>query len=109
MALGAGMGLALLRCSSSRPLALDAGLHQVPGSSCVWAGTWGPQSDDVVESTTSRPLQTVGTNWEPEPRKGSQRLGPTPRSFPKSGQQRRQECGGGFLPASPLPPLSSLL
>lgn len=28
---------------------------------------WGLQSDDVVESTTSRPLQTVGTNWEPDP------------------------------------------
>lgn len=37
------------------------------GSSHVRAGVWDLQSDDVVESTTSRPLQTVGTNWDPDP------------------------------------------
>lgn len=38
------------------------------GAAIVRAGVWGLQSDDVVESTTSRPLQTVGTNWDPDPR-----------------------------------------
>ena len=37
-----------------------------------------PQSDDVVESTTSRPLQTVGTNWEPDPRKRKLEVGASP-------------------------------
>ena len=39
-----------------------------------------PQSDDVVESTTSRPLQTVGTNWEPDPRKRKLEVGASPEA-----------------------------
>lgn len=99
---GVGVGVtAVLQLTSPGP-----GCRSAPGprEQLCPAGTWGPQSDDVVESTTSRPLQTVGTNWEPEPRKGSQRSGPTPRSFPESRQQRRQECGGDFLPLHPSLP-----
>lgn len=43
-----------------------------------------PQSDDVVESTTSRPLQTVGTNWEPDPRERKLEVGASPK-FPYTG------------------------
>lgn len=46
----------------------------VPGE----AGVRGPQSDDVVESTTSRPLQTVGTNCEADPRERKLEMGADP-------------------------------
>lgn len=66
-------------CYCSAPanflLALDTLRPRVPGSSRAETGVWCPQSDDVVESTTSRPLQTVGTNWEPDPRERKLEVG----------------------------------
>lgn len=72
-------GWAWGRCYCSAPanflLALDTLWPRVSGSSRAKAGVWCPQSDDVVESTTSRPLQTVGTNWEPDPRERMPEVG----------------------------------
>lgn len=61
-----------------------------------------PQSDDVVESTTSRPLQTVGTNWEPDPRERKLEVGASPKVPYTVGKQ-----GGGeqvtIIPHTPSP------
>lgn len=73
--------------------------HRVPGSGCAKAGARGPQSDDVVESTTSRPLQTVGTNWEPDPGERELEMGADPE-----GLQRGRAAGAEGGP--PTPPLS---
>lgn len=61
-------GVVLLQCSSQLPLGCGRG--STPGSGAAMSGQECRvlQSDDVVESTTSRPLQTVGTNWDPDPR-----------------------------------------
>ena len=58
-----------------------------------------PQSDDVVESTTSRPLQTVGTNWEPDPRKRKLEVGASLEVPSVSGHQ-----GGRTAESSSPPP-----
>lgn len=66
-----------------------------PTSSQLWSRgaavlrqVWGPQSDDVVESTTSRPLQTVGTDWEPDPRKRKLEIGADPKVLHRGGRGR---------------------
>lgn len=75
------------------------GLHRVPGSSRAEAGVWGPQSDDVVESTTSRPLQTVGTKWEPDPEERKLEIGADPEDL-------RRGCTVAAEGGPPTPTLS---
>ena len=69
-----------------------------------------PQSDDVVESTTSRPLQTVGTNCEPDPRERKLEVGASPKVPYTVGQAAgKQGCGEQLTITSPHPLLSSLI
>lgn len=92
MALGAGMGWVLLQCSQPTSSWSWMRVYAGFGSSHVRAGVWDLQSDDVVESTTSRPLQTVGTNWDPDPRERQPEVG--------TDSKRQQE---GDHPPMPLP------
>lgn len=62
-----------------------------------------PQSDDVVESTTSRPLQTVGTNWEPDPRKRKLEVGASLEVPSVSGHQGGRTAESSSPPPHPTP------
>lgn len=88
-------------CRAPANFLLAPGLHRVPGSGCAKAGARGPQSDDVVESTTSRPLQTVGTNWEPDPGERELEMGADPEGLQR-GRAAGAE-GGPPTPPSPVP------